>query len=313
MKIWGIVRDALGLVTSRYAVDDLKQPNLTDRGNVAVEQILSSSGGPVPSTADTDDGTIAAGQTVAIGITENYVFSQLAGTWVRLNALPDNADAVPASTIDANVVIPHPQIYNGATWDRQRSVPDNADGQAALGLGTPGIISRLQGWNGATFDRITSTGNGTDNNPTTAAGNLRVSSHPKLFNETTFDRQRGNTDFTVLPSAVRIASVSSADFINYNSRGIILFYNITAAPGIQTLSVRIDNKDPVSGVYTATALFTATMVAAGIFSYLLYPSAITAAAYTGNIAGTLSRTFRITTIHSGVGGWTYSVGASLIL
>lgn len=168
--------------------------------------------------------------------------------------------------------------FNGVSWDRLRSITDNGDAQSALTLGLLASISRNQVWN-----------------------------------ENGWDRQRGNTEFSVLPSAVRSATTNSADITSYNFKGILIFLNVTAVPGAVSISPQIQLKDPVSGTYFSCTGMTAT-TATGLFVYSIYPSA-TAAGYglTSVTNGLLSRTFRISILHSGAGNFTYSVGASMLL
>jgi len=118
MKIFGIVRSAVQLITDRFVDDDLRQPNLTLRGNIAVESLIVGPVGPVPTVAVVDNNAVVPAQTVALGITENYVYNTVAGA-----------------------------------WNRALSIPNDADGQAALTQGTPGVIARLQLFNGTSFDR----------------------------------------------------------------------------------------------------------------------------------------------------------------
>lgn len=264
MKIFGIVRSAAQLITDAFTAGDLRQPNLTLRGNIATESILITPTGSAPSVADVDDDVIDPAQTVALGITENYVFNTAAGA-----------------------------------WNRVLSIPDNADGQAALTQGTPGVIARLQGWNGATFDRIGSQGDNADSVAAESLGHLKAVGHNSLFNNTTWDRQRGNTEGTALASAVRNATTASVDFTNYNGSEGVFFLNITAVPGVQTITMQVQGKDPLSSNYI-TIVSGAAQVATGISAIVLSP-----------FNGVLPRTFRINIVHSGAGNFTYSVGYSL--
>ena len=120
MKIFGIVRNAAALIANQFADNDLRQPNLTLRGNIAVEQILTDALGTTPAIAETDDGSIVAGQVSQLSITENYIF-----------------DAI-----------------NGAAWVRNQALLSNLDAQIATGLAFQGTMARLQAFNGATFDRL---------------------------------------------------------------------------------------------------------------------------------------------------------------
>src|SRR5262249_18335382 len=67
-------------------------------------------------------------------------------------------------------------------------------------------------------------GNLADNN----AGAVALGA-PLSFNGSTWDRQRGNVETTLLASASRTATVSSADQTNYNGRGVQVDIDITSA------------------------------------------------------------------------------------
>ena len=164
MKIFGIVRSAVQLITDRFVADDLRQPNLTLRGNIAVESLIVGPVGLVPTVAVVDDNAVVPAQTVALDIAENYIYSA-----------------------DTN------------TWNRAQSIPDNADTQAALAQGTQGVIARLQGYNttSASFDRIRSDGNNADAEAVKTLGGLETNAHAKLFNGVTWDRERGNEEFQI--------------------------------------------------------------------------------------------------------------------
>lgn len=224
MNIFGIVRNAAALIADQFADKDLRQPNLTLRGNIAVEQILATAGGSTPTTAETDDGSIAAGQLSQLTITENYIF-----------------DAI-----------------NGAAWVRNQALLSNLDAQIETGLAFQGNVSRLQAFNGATFDRLRSQGSNVDAIPTLTLGLLASNNYPKLFNGATFDRQRGNFEETILVSAVRNANTNSADFTNHNGGDLVVFLNITAVTAAQTVQLFVDGRDPVSGGYLALGQLAAT-------------------------------------------------------
>jgi len=264
MKIFGIVRSAVQLITDRFVDDDLRQPNLTLRGNIAVESLIVGPVGPVPTVAVVDNNAVVPAQTVALGITENYVYNTVAGA-----------------------------------WNRALSIPNDADGQVALTQGTPGVIARLQGWNGATFDRVRSQGDNADSVPVSANGHVAVWAHSGLFNGNSFDRQRGTFDLIILPSAVRGATTNSADFTNYNGKTAIFFIDVTAVPGVSTLSLIYQAKDPVSGNYVTIAT---QAVGAGVTTI-----ALTVAFGTTFVA----RTFRVQVAHTGAGNFTYSVGCTV--
>lgn len=138
-----------------------------------------------------------------------------------------------------------------------------------------------------------------------------------LYNSSTFDRFYSNWATSVLASAARTATTNSADQTNYNGRGVTVFLNVTANPGgAETLSLKIQAKDPVSSAYIDVAdagvLFTA---ANGLKALTLYPGTLAADLVSGDVgkSGVLPRTWRAVVTHSSTGSWTYSVGSSVIL
>lgn len=130
------------------------------------------------------------------------------------------------------------------------------------------------------------------------------------FNETTWDRHRGNVNGTALASAARTATAISSDITNYNSRGIIVFLNVTVASGTGGLVVQMQLKDPIGGLYKQVHANPTAITATGLQAYTFYPG--------NNNAGVqfnyfLSRTFAIQVQHNDASSYTYSVGYSLIV
>lgn len=125
-----------------------------------------------------------------------------------------------------------------------------------------------------------------------------------------WEQFRNNDELIIFPSAVRNTSTTSEDFINHNARGVSIFINITAVPGVDTITPRLEWKDPASGVYINVATGTAR-AAAGLFILTSYPG-------TGGTGGQdfsrqLVRTWRLVMVHSAATNFTYSVGASYTL
>lgn len=130
-----------------------------------------------------------------------------------------------------------------------------------------------------------------------------------LFNGATLDRPRNNLEGTALASAARTATTQSSDITNHNARGVALWLDLTVVPGVQTVTLSVEAKDPVSGKYST--IFTgAAEVATATRFYEVYPGV----AETANVdaAVALPRTFRVSVTHSGAGSFTYSVGYCLI-
>jgi hypothetical protein len=139
-----------------------------------------------------------------------------------------------------------------------------------------------------------------------------LAASPGLYNGATIDRMRNNTDVTLLASAARAATQTSADQVNYNGRGIKMWVDITSA-GTATLTPAILGKDPASGKYISI-ITSAALSSNNTYTYTIYPGAAgpgTSPTFFAN--DILPRTFQIVTTYGGSGNITYSVGYSLIL
>jgi len=101
-----------------------------------------------------------------------------------------------------------------------------------------------------------------------------------IFNGLTWDRLRNNEEITLLASAARTAQADSADQVNYNHQGLILFVDVTVDAAAGAITPNIAVKDPVSG--TAKVIWTAAaaIAATGQFVYMLLPGAADAGSYT---------------------------------
>jgi hypothetical protein len=130
-----------------------------------------------------------------------------------------------------------------------------------------------------------------------------------LFNATTWDRKRANVDATALASAVRSATTNSADQVNFNGRGLIAVFDVTAVPGVQTVTLELQGRDVTSGLYY-TILASAAIAAVSTTVLRIYPGTAAVA----NLAADhpLPRAWRARVVHSGAGNFTYSVGASVL-
>lgn len=170
--------------------------------------------------------------------------------------------------------------------------------------------SILYGFDGASYDRIRSGLNNADGQASFATGILSTNAHNLKFNGTTFDRERNNTDITVLASAARVASVNSADIVNYNAKGLHLVIDVTAIAATPSITVTIQGRDALSGQYY-TILTSAAIVAVGTTVLRVYPALVAAANLIAN--DILPRTWRVSVTAADADSITYSVGASLIL
>jgi hypothetical protein len=147
-------------------------------------------------------------------------------------------------------------------------------------------------------------------------GRIFYPTFANLFNGTSWDRQRGNVETTLLASAARTATTNSADQVNYNHRGLILFVDVTARAGTTTLTPSLQVKEPVGSNYITVWTAAAAINSADTtIAYLFYPSGLTDAAnlYTEAVDLVLSRTWRLVMTHSDGSSITYSASCAMIL
>ncbi len=142
-------------------------------------------------------------------------------------------------------------------------------------------------------------------------GRLQV--HEFLWNGTAGERRVNNTQVELIADGTYSATQASADQVNYNARGIAIVFDITAVPGTDTVTIRLQMKDAVSGKYITLAEDSAQ---AGMATRLLivYPG-IGSASGAINVAASfpLPRTWRVQVSHSAASNFDYSVGGSYIL
>lgn len=245
------------------------------------------------------------------------------------------ADAATlAATFNALGVHAFGRMFDGANWQRIRSsdgdastlptllgvqpmLRNNTDALAYLprqartnganlAQGVTAIVPHM--WDGVSgFSILQLPGDARSNDNIMATA-------PSYFNGVTWDRQRNNAEITVLASASNAAGTrTSADQTNFNARGVLLMLDITALGAAETLTLIVDAKDPVSGIYIGLTAF----VDVGVdTAYTLYPGAVeTAAVVALQVQGVaLPRTWRVrVTTAPAVNASTYSVGASYIL
>lgn len=130
---------------------------------------------------------------------------------------------------------------------------------------------------------------------------------PHAFNGASWDRARGNVEATLLASAERTATTSSADQTNYNGRGCVVVFDFTVETdaGV-SIVVTVEGKDALSGKYY-TLLTSAALVAVGTTVLTVFPGAVAVANLVANAL--LPRVWRVTCTPADTKRATYSVGA----
>lgn len=124
-----------------------------------------------------------------------------------------------------------------------------------------------------------------------------------------YTRVLNNDPVTILSSAARTATNSSADQTNHTGRGLLVAINVTAVTATPSITVSIENKETIGDTYTAV-LTSAAITGTGTTWLKLYPGIAAAA----NVAASdlLAHTYRITVTHADADSITYSVQAQVI-
>ncbi len=120
--------------------------------------------------------------------------------------------------------------------------------------------------------------------------------------------QNVNRSGTLLASASRTATVTGIDMANDNYSCLTVILDVTTVPGVDTVTLAIQGKDPVSGKYYAL-LTGAAVSATGTTTYSVCPG-ITA---TANVSASamLPRTWRVNVTHSAGTTFVYSAGYNI--
>ncbi len=115
------------------------------------------------------------------------------------------------------------------------------------------------------------------------------------------------TEVTLLASFARTATTNSPTQTNTSWRGVTLFLNVTVAVAAQTLTVLLQFRDPISGLFS-TVFTSVAVTVTGLYAFQVYPAAAGAA---GSQSLNLPRQWRAQVAHSAGGSWTYSLAAGL--
>lgn len=111
------------------------------------------------------------------------------------------------------------------------------------------------------------------------------------------------TQAILLPAAVRVGTTTTPDIVKSGERGIHLVINMTAVPGIDTVTPKIQGKDALGNYYDL--LIGAAIIATGIVtlklgSGLSLIANLSSPDYVPDI-------WRVVLTHSAVSNFTYSV------
>ncbi len=118
-----------------------------------------------------------------------------------------------------------------------------------------------------------------------------------------------NRTEAVFANIARTATSNSLDQRNPLQRGAIVTVDMTAVPGIDTVTFAIEGKDPISGKYY-TILTGAAIVGISTVIMRVYPALVAIANLTVN--DVLPDTWRVVATHSAGTSFEYSVAASYV-
>lgn len=247
------------------------------------QTVFAADGDYIPRAADTKGNTVVVGSVASAA-----------------------TDATAPVKVGAKVNTTRPTFTDGQRGDLQIGVRGSL-GVEIWGAGTTTAAAAM----------VASDGQGNGN-----AGLVTVGRN-NTYNGATWDMLRGNIEASILTSAVRATTTNGADQTNFNGRGALLTINITVEAATETLSLKIQGKDSISGNYSDIVDFgvvynATTDAPTSTRSFAVYPGILSAdfVGITGNgtsgKAGLIGRTWRPVVTHSASGNWTYSLSTAVI-
>ncbi len=162
-------------------------------------------------------------------------------------------------------------------------------------------------WDGSTFRPVGDAASLGD----AQTGFFSLVNSPSIFNGTTWDRERNNIVGTALASAARTDATTSSDIVNYNARGVRIFFNATSITASPSVTLTVQEKDPVSGNYLTLLVGAALATATQAPTLIIYPGVTVAANV--SVSQPLPRTWRVSMSVADADSMTYSVSYAYIL
>ncbi len=133
------------------------------------------------------------------------------------------------------------------------------------------------------------------------------------FNGSTWDRERNNHEVSVATSSVRTSTFTSADLTNFDGKGVVVVYDVTAVDTNGSFTITLQAKDTLSGKYT-TILTGAARAATGTDYLEVYPGAtvVASAAGVGSVSRPLPRVWRVVATYNSGTSQTFTIAANYI-
>lgn len=246
---------------------------------------ITTVGGVAPTTAGKVDIKAADGDNFVRQTTASNLNAQVVGN-------------VAEAGTDAGNPVSVAGIY-------QATLPTYTDGQRGrLHIDNKGGLIQTVEASGAHVDGDAA-GNNINLTRDSAGNGLYYLTKPRQFNGTSWDRERNNEEATLLASAARTTTQTSADLTNFSGQGVLIVVLDMTTVGTASVTVSIDGKDSASGKYY-NLLTGAAITTISTNRYRVGPS-VTAVA--NSIAQDyLPRIFRIVVTANNANSGTYSVG-----
>lgn len=117
-----------------------------------------------------------------------------------------------------------------------------------------------------------------------------------------------DAEFTILASAARSATLSIDLVRPVGARGLVIWFDVTAVPGADTVTLSLIGRDVLTTGKTKTIAGFTAIAAATTALYQVYPSGSLSGSYTQSVAAALPINVRATITHSAATSFTYAIG-----
>lgn len=235
--------------------------------------------------------------------TGNWFIYNLAGSWVAYGG-PSGGN-VASGAADSGNPVKIAGVYDSSpaavTTGQRRTIETNAIGAVLVAFDSGGD---------AGGDAAATLGGVITRQASALGGSNPLAVGQFDYNGATWDRHRNNVAATLLASASRTTTQTSADIVTYNAKAITVVLDVTVVAASPSVTVTINGKDPASGKYYLL-LSGAAVLTAVTNVYSIGPGI----AETSNVSTSkfLPRTIQIVVTANNANAGTYSVGYNLMI